>query len=505
MRVQGDRNFMNPVEIVMPVRTALGDSEWTRIMSEVRLYERYEGDLNVWSDYNKPDNLDYEPTKIQLDYPQKIVNMIAAWQFEKEPKVTVPPDVIDDPALMIQSGYEPSEEQQAENSRAKAKERLLTWVWDDNRMHEKLLAAAKDRAISKTGVYARIHYDKRRGEFKIIWHPSTEVIAKYSDWDIDQLEEIHFIAWLDEEQTKMWKLSYYLVWHEEAGEYDCEIEEAVYNGDLEKQEDRVERSSMGIDFIPVVPVPTEKLSKRTTGYSELEKTIKLSDEIDKKMSDYSDALRFEMFAITLLTNVDEDPKNPLQVAPGAKWDLGDGAEDAGEPSAKKLESGFRFKETIEAYLDRLQKRLHEKAEVPMVNTADMNTGGINDMAVQLLFSNIISKTQRSWVIWQSRLQTLNEYILRYMKARKDDSKFKYDKEMLAKVDNYYASKIIFGLPLPQDQKALIEQLGDEISNEIESIKGAITRSGKENAEQKFMEIMQERMLKRQSQDPYNEK
>ena len=42
---------MNPVEIVMPVRTALGDSEWTRIMSEVRLYERYEGDLNVWSDY----------------------------------------------------------------------------------------------------------------------------------------------------------------------------------------------------------------------------------------------------------------------------------------------------------------------------------------------------------------------------------------------------------------------------------------------------------------------
>ncbi|MDR4139179.1 hypothetical protein FO503_31700, partial [Bacillus cereus] len=91
-----------------------------RIMSEVRLDERYDGDLNVWSDYKKPDNLDYEPTKIQLNYHQKIVNMMAAWQFEKEPKVTVHPDVIDDQALMIQSGYEPSEEQQAENSRTKA-------------------------------------------------------------------------------------------------------------------------------------------------------------------------------------------------------------------------------------------------------------------------------------------------------------------------------------------------------------------------------------------------
>ena len=30
---------------------------------------------------------------------------------------------------------------------------------------------------------------------------------------------------------------------------------------------------------------------------------------------------------------------------------------------------------------------------------------------------------------------------------------------------------------------------------MESIKGAITRSGKENAEQKFMEIIQERQLK----------
>ncbi|HHP5738409.1 MULTISPECIES: hypothetical protein [Bacillus] len=81
MRVQGDHNLLNPLESVMPVRTALGDSEWTRMVVEIRLYERYNGDLNVCSNYKKTDNLDYEPTKIQLDYPQKIVNMIAAWRI----------------------------------------------------------------------------------------------------------------------------------------------------------------------------------------------------------------------------------------------------------------------------------------------------------------------------------------------------------------------------------------------------------------------------------------
>src|SRR5690625_5060671 len=134
----------------------------------------------------------------------------------------------------------------------------------------------------------------------------------------------------------------------------------------------------------------------------------------------------------------------------------------------------------------------------------MKTGGINDMALKLLFSSIISKTQRAWVTWQSRLQTLNEYTLRYLQARKDHTNFKYDESLVNLIEDNYNSEIIFGLPLPQDQQALVAQLGDEIASQIESIKGAITRSGKENAEAKLMEIIEERDLMRRRQDPYNE-
>jgi hypothetical protein len=471
-------------------------------MDEIKLYRRYQGDLNAWTDYQKPAQLDYEPAQVKINYPRKLVDTIAAWQFEKEPKVTVPPDVLDDPAEMVAPGYVPTEAQKAENSRAKAKERLLTWVWDDNRMHEKLLAAAKDRAISRTGVYARLHYDTRRGNIRVLFHSSTEVVAVHNEWDVDQLDAVHFIAYLDEEGTRLWKLSYYLEWDEEAGVYDCEIEEAVYDAELNIVDLRLPRQSMGLDFIPVVHIPTDKLTGSTVGTSELEKFAEISEEIDRKLSDYSDALRFEMFAITLLTNVDEDPKSPLQYSPAAKWNLGDGDKESGVPEAKKLESGFKFKEAIESYLDRMYEAMHEISEVPIVNTAEMKTGGINDMALKLLFSSIISKTQRSWVIWQSRLQTLNEYILRYMKARQEHPRFKYDRTWIAQLDEYYDSEIVFGLPLPEDQKALVTQLGEEIANQIESIKGAITRSGKENAEAKLMEIIAERNLMRRTQDPY---
>lgn len=484
---------------------ALGHREFQRIADEIALYRRYEGDLNAWTDYTKPAELDYEPTQISLNYVRKLVDTIAAWQFEKEPKVSVPPDILDDPASMMKPGYTPSTAQQTENTRAKAKERLLTWVWDDNRMHEKLLSAAKDRAISKTGVYARLHYDTRRGSIRVLFHPSTEVIAVHNEWDVDELSAVHFIAYLDDESTRLWKLSYRLEWvgTEEDGYYDCSIEESIYDEELAVTEERTPKKSMGLDFIPVVHIPTEKLTGTTLGFSELEKVAEVNDEIDRKMSDYSDALRFEMFAITLLMNVNEDPNNPLKYSPAAKWNLGETDKDIGDPNAKRLESGFKFKEAIESYLDRMYKAMQEISEVPIMNSAEMKTGGINDMALQLLFASIISKTQRSWITWQSRLQSLNELTLRYMKARQDHPKFKYDKEWLSQVDGYYDNEIIFGLPLPQDQKALVEQLSEELASSIESIQGAIVRSGKGNAEAKLMEIIAERNLMRTQEDPYS--
>lgn len=504
MAIIHDHNLISPFIFSSPLESFIGSAEFNRICEEVKLYRRYEGDLTVWTDYDAPDEIDYEPAQINLNYSRKLIDTIAAWQFEKEPKVSAPPEVVDDPAAMLLPTYVPSAEQQTENTRAKAKERLLQRVWDDNRMHEKLLGAGKDRAITRTGVYARLHYDVRRGGLRIHWHPSTEVIAVHDEWDCDELREVHFGAFLDDTQTRYWRLSYTLEWNEEAQEYECFIEEVIRDSKMQPIEDKTLRQSMGLDFIPVVHVPPDKLSGTTGGYSELEKIIETNEELDRKLSDFSDALRFEMFAITVLKNVEEDPKNPLKKSPAAIWNLGEGTPETGMPHANKMDGGFQFKESIEAYIDRMYRGMHDMVEVPVINTADMKVGGINDVALQQLYATIISKTQRAWVVWQSRLQTLNEYILRYMKARENHPRFKYDKNKLAKIDGNYSTEIVFNLPMPQDREALVGLLSEELANNMESVKGAIARSGKENPEAKFYEIMEERNLINKSRDPYNE-
>lgn len=484
----------------------IGAEEMERIAHVLKLYERYEG-TQVWKHYKKPAGLDYDPTLLTINFDRLLIDTMAAWEFEMAPKWEVEPDVIDDPIDMVTEGYEPSTPQDAENRKAAAKEQLLNWVHRDNKTHEKLLEAAKDRKIAGT-VWAKIFYDKRLGKVRVAFRPDFEVISKYNYDDEELLEEIHFYRYLDDEGRIFWKQSFTLEWVADKGDYECFLHEATYeideNNDVWLRDTKIEKSSMGLNFIPVVEIPNERVTGMDRGYSEIDKISGITDEINKKLSDYSDAIRFEMFAITLLMNVDND--KGLNVAPGAMWNLqGAGGLLEGErPDAKKLESNFKFKEAVEAYLDRLYANLHKIAEVPSVNTAEMNVGGINDMAVKLLFSSIISKTQRSWIVWKSRLQLINEYILRYMIARKDDAKFKYDTDLVDLIDENFDNTVHFRLPLPEDQVALIERLTSEMASDLESIKGALARKGVENPEAKLMEILAERRLIKSEQDPYNE-
>jgi hypothetical protein len=500
------KNNDNAMPWLRPDQEWMTTTELERINRIIKLYERYEGE-QVWAGYKKPESLDYDPTLLTINFDRLLIDTMAAWEFEMAPKWEVEPDVIDSPIDMVSEGYTASAAQESENRKAAAKEQLLNWVHRDNRTHEKLLESAKDRKIAGT-VWAKIMYDKRTGKIRLAFRPDFEVIAKYNHEDEELLEEVHFHHYLDEASRVLWKQSYTLEWDEEKRDYECWLHEATYeidgNNQIWLQETRIEKSRMGLNFIPIVEVPNERLAGMSRGFSEIDKFSGITDEINRKLSDYSDAIRFEMFAITLLMNVDND--KGLQVAPGAMWNLqGAGGLLEGErPDAKKLESNFKFKEAVEAHLDRLYSNLHKIAEVPSVNTSEMNVGGINDMAVKLLFSSIISKTQRSWVVWKSRLQLINEYILRYMQAREDDERFVYDKDLVDLIDDNYDNTIHFRLPLPEDQLELINRLTSEMASDLESVKGALSRKGEENPEAKLMEILAERRLMRSEQDPYNE-
>jgi hypothetical protein len=150
-----------------------------------------------------------------------------------------------------------------------------------------LLEAAKDRKIAGT-VWAKLVYDKRTGKIRLSFRPDFEVIAKYNHEDEEMLDEVHFTHYLDSDSRVMWKQSFYLEWSERIGDYECtsctklfmRLTTITIFGSTKSG---FRSHPMGINFIPIVEVPNERLTGMTRGYSEIDKISEITDEINRKL------------------------------------------------------------------------------------------------------------------------------------------------------------------------------------------------------------------------------
>src|SRR5690554_3962748 len=114
--------------------------------------------------------------------------------------ISVPRRQIDPIEEVHRADYTPSEAQRRENERAEAYERLLYQLWRENKMREKLLVAARDRLIAGR-VGCKIVFNPSSGRIKWIFRPDYEIIPVYSDDDYEELVAVHFVNFLEDEDT----------------------------------------------------------------------------------------------------------------------------------------------------------------------------------------------------------------------------------------------------------------------------------------------------------------
>src|SRR5699024_7607277 len=145
--------------------------------------------------------------------------------------------------------------------------------------------------------------------------------------------------------------------------------------------------------------------------------------------------------------------------------------------------------------------MHEVSGLPQVVPQELNFGGLNGEALRILYQDIISDTEEHWLEWQHGLSELHEKSIRYLQERTSESNFAYDKEKLRKIDSY-DNEVRFQLPLPDNRKELVSLLSDELSNELESKKGAMKRLGVDNVQAKMQEIENEQLRDKEQDDMF---
>lgn len=474
-------------------------------------YRQYDG--KHWLDQNgnelKPEdlkaqnNLDYLPTMITANLTAWFIDRLAAFMFERPIGLACPVEQVDDAEAMAKPGYMPSDKQKAAAAKASARERLLYRVLKQNMGNEKLLKAAIDHFIGG-GVCAKLHYDKDRG-LRIIWRPRLEYWPIFDADDVDLLEKIPFVAFIDD--NTIWKQTYWM----NTDTATCWMEEATYDSQLKLKEQLVAPTDLGLPFIPCEIFTRGGLTGETEGRSMVEVLAGLNDEVERKISDNSDSLRFGMFAIKVILNaaipskeeISAGTADPMQIAPNALWALQSDGETPAE--AKTLEHQFQYWEALKEHLETVLALMHRLADVPNISPEQVKgLGQLSGFAIKLLYGAIISSTNRSMITWRPRLQRLFGKAL-YM-LNKYETRAHYDTALtnaaaLGEIipgDLDELVEVKTSMPIPENEAELVETETKKVAVMLESLKGAMDALGVENPEQKLAEILAEKATLREA-------
>lgn len=508
--VLADYNILSPDDVNAMIfsgyRQALGQETVERITTQYDNYAYYEGRqhrdeygaLVKAEDLPRPPGVDYDPTRYATNYFKAIVDRKARWQMGGQHGIKVPRKQIDSIDEAMRDNYVPSEAQRKENERAEDYERLLYRLWDENKMRAKLVQAARDRLIADR-VVCKIIYNDRTGKLRWIFRPDTEYIPVYSEDDFEDLIAAHFVKGVDYEINEdgetipaIRKQTYTL---DEGMAY---VEEAIYREDtLELLETIQERSALGLDFIPIQEFAVNELITETLGESEISALREQNDVLNQMNEDAIDSLKFEMFEITAITNAVPGAADNFVVAPGSVVEIQSHG-DTKSADIKKVTGSFGWKEAFKDQYARVKGAMHEISGLPQVVPQELNFGGLNGEALQVLFHDIITDTEEHWLSWGYGLRELHEKSIRYLQARVRRPNFGYDKNVVERIGDNYDNEMRFILPLPDNRKELVELLEMETIAGFESTKGAMERLGVENVDAKLQEINSEKTSRRNS-------
>lgn len=505
-----DYNILAPHDmdtlLFNPYAQALGHQTWERMQRQIMFYKYYEGKQHIdpqtgqlvkaW-ELNRPDGLDYDPTRYATNYFKAFVQRKSRWQMGGTHGITVKPKQIDKVEDTVEEGYEPSPAQVREDKRAEDYNKLLYQLWRQNKMREKLLQASRDRLIAGN-VGCKIMFNNRTGKIHWVFRPYTEIIPVYSEDDFEDLIAVHFIQ---ERESDSGEIEYFKQTFSLEEDGYCYIEEGIYNANLHLIKTITPKASMGFDFLPYVEFPVQDLSGVSSTNTEAEDLKEQNDILNQLNEDAIDSLKFEMFSMTALIGAPEGTANKMRIAPASVLEVSGGM-NGESVDIKKVEGGFRWKDAYGDTYSRIKNAMHEVTHLPNIVPQELNFGGLNNEALQVMFQEIIQETNEHWLVWQDRLQELHEKTIRYLQARTDRPKFAYDKQVVNAIGEDYENELNFVLPLPENRAELVDLLAIETGSGFESVTGAMERLGVENPKIKKREITKEKQDNMQAVSPY---
>ncbi|WP_039242637.1 phage portal protein [Clostridium botulinum] len=327
-----------------------------------------------------PDNLDYIPAQVIDNKVKALISKQARFMFGQKPNLLFKP---------INSDREKCEELR----------QFVDSILNSNEFWSVTLKAFKLATITKK-VLLRIEANAGN-PIRIFYHNINDFKYEMDPLDARKLNKVIIVRKSD----KLWKRFTYFLKENDKGIEKCYFKTEVFGTDLTKPlEEKIDETDL--NKMPCWLIVNEKGISDTNGISDIEDLIPLQNEINRKTSDFSDALKFDMFGQTAIVNGTEDSVNKSKIAPNALLPVV--SIDGKKAEVKKVESTFQNAEAVEKFLKRMENSMYEKLSIPrpeqIKNIPSAKT-------LKYIYSELVARCSEKWNDWEPAIRHMIRLII----------------------------------------------------------------------------------------------
>jgi hypothetical protein len=211
------------------------------------------------------------------------------------------------------------------------------------------------------------------------------------------------------------------------------------------------------------------------GRSDLDGLIEINRELNERMSDQADVIRYHADPPVIFRGVTEH--TDLAVGPGTVWDI-------------PLDSDVKLLEwqgqspSVQEHIERVMRSLFEISETPRSAFGDSGRL-LSGVALEMELRPIIQKTLRRRAFWTRALRQRNAQVLKLAERFEIDGAWPGE-------FSPYRTKVVWPPMVPADDTALVRQNIALVEAGLRSYRGALDALGEESPEAEIERIRADR-------------
>lgn len=351
------------------------------------------------------------------------------------------------------------------------RERALYDLYRNNNMRV-ILAEAAITAGIEGDVFFELWKPENEDQGVIIPHAGIEVFPIYrfkGGYTPQQMTECHIVYEVEEPgyDEVVFKQSYRMA----GGE--CYVGTSYWDTKKKAPLEINPEVSTGLPFLPVYHVRNKGKLNKYFGYSDFHNAKELLAEINKALSDITDARRMNAFPIKVLKGYGID-LDALKIAPDAVWEIPE------EGGAEVLSVGAEFFRAMKENLDHLIQILYWIMETPAIAMGDTaNLRDTSGVALEILFNLLIKKTRRKQAYWDV-LARMNADYLRMLE--------------IFGIENFngnYQNELVWGDIIPRSVDKDVDTALKAVTGKIWAPTRGMDYTGVEDADEELRKVAEE--------------